>query len=157
MAIIWTTVPEAKEPLGDAQNLKGYDDTAVALRIERAQKFLKPYFVAATSSSTVASWDAVGTTPQSVQVLTALLAAAYICQDYGGQSFENPDSKAGSLWGQVSDTLKAIADGTYTLIDSTGGAVPGAVDLPFSTTTNKEPTLSMGNEGDGSKGTLDGF
>lgn len=157
MSAIWCDVEDVSGRLGDAQNAKGYDDTDVVRKIEDAQDYLRPYFAGAVDSTEVAGWTSKTLTPKAVVRLVAMLAAAYILQDFGGQSFEDELSKAGSLWSQIRMAIKGIQDETFLLVDSTGEAIAGAALTPFSTTKNKVPTFSMGNEGDDSEGSLDNF
>ena len=155
MASLWCDINDVKEHLGDAENAKGYIDANVAEKIEGAEAYLAPYFTAQVTSATVATWLSKLTTPKAVQRLTAMLAAVYILQSYGGQSIEDETTKAGSLWSQIMTAITALQEGNYQLVDPSGG---GAITtLPQSTTRFKTPSLSMGNEGDDSVGTLDDY
>jgi len=157
LAATWCDIQDVLGRLGDAQNAKGYDDTSVTDKIGDAEDYLRPYFTGALDTAEVAGWTSKALTPKAVTRLVAMLAAAYILQDFGGQSFEDELSKAGSLWSQVRLAIKGIQDGTFLLVDSAGDAVGGAAMLPTSSTKDKVPTFSMGNEGDDSEGTLDNF
>jgi len=152
---IWCNINDAKEHLGDAENAKGYTGGDVAEKIEGAEDYLRPYFAAAVSSTLVAGWVSKATTPKSVIRLTAMLAAVYILQSYGGQSVEDELTKAGSLWAQIKAAVKGVQDGSYLLVDTAGSSV--GAQLPNSTTLNKTPAFSMGNLGDNSEGSLDNF
>lgn len=154
-AAVWCDVDDVLGYLGDAQNAKGYDDTKIVDKIVDAQDYLRPYFSGALASGEVAGWTSKALTPKGAVRLVAMLAAAKILESYGGQSFEDELSKAGSLWSQVQGAIKGIQNGSYLLVDSAGAAVAGADQIPFSTTTSKVPTFSMGNTGDDSEGTLD--
>lgn len=154
---IWTDIDSVKQHLGDAQNAKGYDDPDIVDQIGKAENFLRPYFVGAVGADTVKSWTNVNETPASVEALVSMLAAAKMLESYGGQSLIDEVTHAGSLWAQVNSTIKGIKDGSYVLVDAAGEPESGAVLTPFSSTLNKTPTFSMGNEGDGSKGSLDNF
>lgn len=156
-AAVWCDIADVTGRLGDAQNAKGYADPQVADKIVDAQDYLRPYFSGALASGEVAGWTSKSLTPKAVVRLTAMLAAAYILQDFGGQSFEDELSKAGSLWSQVRLAIKGIQDGSFQLVNSAGTAVSGADLVPTSSILNKDPTFSMGNAGDDSEGTLDEF
>ena len=153
MPASWCDVNDVNEHLGDAQNAKGYADADVAEKIMGAEDYLRPYFSSAVTSTIVATWLSKTTTPRAVIRLTAMLAAVYILQSFGGQSVQDEVSKAGSLWSQIQGVIKGIQNGTYLLVDAAGA--PVNTELPWSSTQNKTPTFSMGNDGDSSDGTLD--
>lgn len=150
-AAVWCDIADVTGRLGDAQNAKGYADPQVADKIVDAQDYLRPYFSGALASGEVAGWTSKSLTPKAVVRLTAMLAAAYILQDFGGQSFEDELSKAGSLWSQVRLAMPQVQ------LTTVGTAVSGADLVPTSSILNKDPTFSMGNAGDDSEGTLDEF
>lgn len=151
----WCDTNDVKEHMGDAENAKGYTDANFAEKIKAAEDYLSPYFAFAVSSGTVAGWTQKTLTPPAITRLTAMMAAINMLTSYGGQSIQDEPTKAASLWKLISDAIEGIQDGTYQLVDPSGG---GAVTiLPESTTRFKTPTLSMGNDGDGSEGTLDNF
>lgn len=152
---VWTDVDSVKAHLGDAQNAKGYTDPNIVDQIGKAESFLRPYFVGGVGTDTVKTWTNVNETPASVEVLVSMLAAAKLLESFGGQSLQDELSKAGSLWAQVNAAIKGIQNGSYVLVDAAGDAESGAVEIPTSSTKGLTPTFSMGNEGDGSEGTLD--
>lgn len=156
-AAVWCDVSNVQSYLGDAQNAKGYTDTNIVDKIVDAQDYLRPYFSGALASGEVPGWTSKSLTPKAAVRLVAMLAAAKILESFGGQSLNDELSKAGSLWAQVQGAIKGIQNGSYQLVDSAGDAVAGADLVPFSTTSNKVATFSMGNEGDDSEGTLDNF
>lgn len=158
MSVTWTTVPLVEAVLGDAQTAKGYTETNIINRIERAEIDLRPLFVAALNPDEVNAWSTPDLTPPAVKTLVADLAALFILEHFGGQSRANKqDGKAAGLWDSIKMRIDGIKDGSYPLTDSAGEPVSGATNPPFSTTENKDPLFTMGNSGDDSTGSLDNY
>jgi len=154
---IWTDVDSVKQHLGDAKNAKGYTDTDLTDAITKAERYLRPFMVGALGETEVKLWISKAATPESVQDLTAMWAAAKILESFGGQSLHAEGDKAHSLWKDVEFAIKGIQNGSFQLVYASGVTVGGATVLPTSSTKGKTPTFSMGNEGDGSEGSLDNF
>ena len=156
----WTTVASVRQRARQATAALDWDDTEVGYRMARAVTMLTARFVPHYGATEVTSWSSA--TPPLVESLAADQAAVLIFQDAYGQSPTEPGTPGGDLQQGINETLDALFAGTLDLLDSSGDVIlpvdTGRSQLA-STTQDKEPTFSMGNQVQDTSlpGTLDKF
>jgi hypothetical protein len=134
-----------------------WDDTAIELRITRAQNTLTGKLVGLFGYTTISGW--LTACPAVMVDICADQAAVYVLTDWHGEAQTQPGKPGERLQARVDAALADILASKVTLLDSVGTAVPTVCDLVESTTREKEPTFSMGEQvlDDTQRGTLDDY
>lgn len=137
----WAIVADVEERLGVTATAKGYDESDIGKRLDRAQEDLRGKLQALINSSILDAWITEDNTPKVVRNLTADLAAAYCFADLFGETLtdRNRDSRASSLYGKVQDDLKKIRTGELNIVDVSDSDVSPAEDPIWSTTQSFRP------------------
>ena len=155
---IWTDSAEVQKRLGVAATAAGYDDSDIDDRIGRARTIMRAYLQATHSPDVIDAWTTKKNTPPMVQEMCADLTAAYVLQDFFGQSIADKDSLAYGLCAGVMQKLEHIRTGKIIIVEDDGDAVEQAEETMWSNTQDHTPHFSVTNpDDDRDAGTLDGF
>ena len=147
----WCEVESIRSRIKPIEGLILKDDEEVSLYISNAENEVRSRIVEAYGADTLLGWDANGAPPRIIQLvedLSILLILKDKMVDFTGRV---GDSKA--TYGFLSE----LQDGTSSLTDSNGQIIGRVSSKIRFNQTGKTPLFSMGNEGDGSTGTLDDF
>lgn len=110
----------------------------------------------AVDQDTLDDWDS-GDAPNEIRLICARLAAADVLEKKSNQSTSDRTTKAAGLQRKAENALNDILNKKTALFDSDNAKVSTFHQGAKVTTSGQTPHFTMGNTGNDSEGTLDGF
>jgi hypothetical protein len=118
MAFCSIDLAKQRLPVTDAG--VNYENVDIQNRIERAEAKVKTYLATQFDNATITGWNIVSdNVPDEVAELTADIAAAFMYQDFYGQSLTNGDTVGGGLFLNARKELERIANGEKEILVNT--------------------------------------
>lgn len=153
----WADKDDVKERLGDTP-AKGYDDSDIQSKIDRAQEEIHSELQTVISDDTINAWTS-STVPETVKALVADLATAYMYAEVWHESFTDATSNAAGFMSKVDKKLKKVRKGEVKVVDKEGADVPRSSNRITSTTEQRNAIFTMTSPGDTNEGegSLDDF